>query len=89
MELLKTIKVETNCPTVWFNTLKNSNILDDLKFMLKFSESKISSVGDMLTISLNVTGVTITYNPTLISYQTIHQLTELVDMRINKKKEEE
>lgn len=88
MELLKTIKVETNCPTVWFNILKNSNILDDLKFMLKFSENKISSVGDMLTISLNVTGVTITYDSTLISYQTIHQLMQLVDMRIDKKKEE-
>ena len=87
MELLKTIKVETNCPTVWFNTLKSSNILDDLKFMLKFSENKISSVGDMLTISLNVTGVTITYNPTLISYQTIHRLTELVNMRLKKKEE--
>lgn len=87
MELLKTIKIETNCPTVWFNTLKSSNFLDDLKFMLKFSD-KISSVGDMLTISLNVTGITITYDPTLINYQTIHQLTELVNMRINKKKEE-
>lgn len=88
MELLKTIKVETNCPTVWFNVLKNSNILDDLKFMLKFSENKISSVGDMLTVNLNVTGITITYDPTLISYQTIHQLMQLVDMRVNKKKEE-
>lgn len=88
MELLKTIKVETNCPTVWFNTLKSSNILDDLKFMLKFSENKISSVGDMLTISLNVNGVTITYDPTLINYQTIHQLIQLVDIRVNKKKEE-
>ena len=88
MELLKTIKVETNCPTVWFNALKNSNILDDLKFMLKFSENKISSVGDMLTISFNVNGVTITYDPTLISYQTIHQLTELVNMRLKKKEEE-
>lgn len=88
MELLKTIKVETNCPTVWFNTLKNSNILDDLKFMLKFSENKISSVGDMLTISLNVNGVTITYDPTLINYQTIHQLIELVNIRLKKKEEE-
>lgn len=88
MELLKTIKVETDCPTVWFNTLKSSNFLDDLKFMLKFSENKISSIGDMLTISLNVKGVTITYDPTLINYQTIHQLTELVNMRLKKKEEE-
>lgn len=56
--------------------------------MLKFSENKISSVGDMLTISLNINGVTITYDPTLISYQTIHQLIELVNMRLKKKEEE-
>lgn len=68
--------------------IKSSNFLDDLKFMLKFSENKISSVGDMLTISLNVTGVTITYDPTLINYQTIHRLTELVNMRLKKKEEE-
>lgn len=89
MELLKTIKVKTDNPNGFFDVLKNSEILDELRFMLKFSEDKISSVGDMLTISRNVNGVTITYDPTILNYQTVYQLIQLTNIHLERKKENE
>lgn len=87
MELLKTIKVKTDNPNGFFDVLKNSEILDELRFMLKFSEDKISSVGDMLTINRNVNGVIITYDPTILNYQTVYQLIQLTNIHLERKKE--
>lgn len=58
MELLKTIKVETNCPTVWFNTLKSSNFLSAIQHEIDVLIDKLPTEKDKdnLYILLNEQG---------------------------------